>query len=152
VDIMGCFGIRDRQRRGQRTGGDRKRRLRPAVMPLEGRALLSTLTVSNTNDSGSGSLPAAVTEANADAGDDTIVFSSLFETPQTITLNSPLTLTDTATTTITGPGANLLTIAGNNSGRVFDIPGGSAAISGLTISGGGGNSSADYGGGLRNTG
>jgi 16S rRNA C1402 (ribose-2'-O) methylase RsmI len=106
-------------------------------MPLEGRALLSALTVSTTNDSGPGSLPAAVAQANANVGSDTIVFSSLFDTPQTITLSSPLTLTDSATTTITGPGANLLTIDGNNSGRVFDIPGGSATISGLTISGAG---------------
>jgi hypothetical protein len=77
-------------------------------MGLESRALLSTLTVSNTNDSGSGSLPAAVAQANSDAGSDTIVFSSVFNTPQTITLNSTLALTDTATTTISGPGANLL--------------------------------------------
>jgi hypothetical protein len=130
----------------------RDRRLRPTVMGLESRALLSTLTVSNTNDSGSGSLPAAVAQANANVGGDTIVFSSLFDTPQTIKLSSPLTLTDSATTTITGPGANLLTINGNNSGRVFDIAGGSATIYGLTISGGGGNGSADYGGGLLNTG
>ena len=45
----------------------------------------------------------------------------------------PLTLTDTATTTITGPGANLLTVSGNNASNVFDIQGGSASVSGLTV-------------------
>ena len=38
------------------------RRYRPEFMPLEGRALLSTFTVSNLNDSGPGSLRAAVDE------------------------------------------------------------------------------------------
>ncbi len=104
-------------------------------MGLESRALLSTLTVSNTNDSGSSSLRAAVTEANADGGGDTIVFSSVFDTPQTITLTSGLlTLTGAATTTIMGPGANLLTLSGNGDSQVFEIAGGSAAaVSGLTI-------------------
>src|SRR5262249_54431679 len=41
-----------------------RRRLRPTVLALEGRELLSTLTVSNTNDSGAGSLRAAVLQAN----------------------------------------------------------------------------------------
>jgi hypothetical protein len=44
------------QRRGRRDrdAARRQRRLRPAVITLEGRELLSTLTVSNTNDSGAG--------------------------------------------------------------------------------------------------
>ena len=46
------------------------------------------------------------------------------------------------------PGAYRLTVSGNGSGRVFDIQAGSAAISGLTITGG----VADDGGGLRNAG
>src|SRR5262249_42205635 len=75
---------------------------------------------------------------------DTIVFSSLFNTPQTITLSgSSLVLTDPATATITGPGAKLLSITGRGKSRVFYIDEGSAALSGLTITGG----SADSGGG-----
>jgi hypothetical protein len=72
----------------RREGRDavRGRRRRPSVMVLEGRELLSTLTVSNTKDSGLGSLRAAITQANTDGGGDTIVFSSLFNTPQTVTL------------------------------------------------------------------
>ncbi len=48
----------------------------------------------------------AVAQANLDGGGDTIVFSSLFDTPQTITLtNGQLELSGTAgTTTIQGPG------------------------------------------------
>ena len=55
-------------------------------------------------------------------------------------------LTDPATTTIIGPGARRLTISGGGKSRVFDIRGGSVALSGVTITGG----SADLGGGVRN--
>src|SRR5262249_5605690 len=90
----------------------------------------------------------AIGQANASSVADTIAFSSLFNTPQSITLaGSQLQLTDHAATTITGPGANLLTISGGGKSRVFEVYG-SASISGLTITGG----SADYGGGLRNEG
>ena len=137
-------------RQGKReTARRRNRWLRPSVMELEPRTLLSTLIVLNTNDSGAGSLRAAVLQANTDGGGDTINFSNLFNTPQTITLTSgQLLLTGTATTTISGPGANLLSVNGNNASRVFAVYGGSAALSGLTITGG----SADRGGGLRNIG
>jgi hypothetical protein len=120
-------------------------------MEMEGRELLSALIVSNTNDSGAGSLRAAVVQANSDGGGDAIVFSNLFTTPRTIILTSgPLELTGTATTTITGPGANLLTIRGVNANRVFDIASGAAAeMSGLTITGGSTNGN---GGGIRNDG
>ncbi len=147
---MGRVDARDQGCRGRETGtGRSRRRLWPAVMALEGRALLSTLTVTNTDDSGAGSLRAAVAQANADGGDDTIVFSSLFNTPQTITLTGgTLELTDTAATTITGPGANMLTISGNTASGVFQVEGGSAALSGLTVTKG----RADRGAGVLNQG
>jgi hypothetical protein len=109
------FGAKN-ERRGKRERGAARRRLRPAVIMLESRELLSTLTVSNTNDNGGGSLRAAVDQANSDHGGDTIVFSSLFNTPQTITLTSgQLELNGTAgTTMIQGPGANLLSVSANN--------------------------------------
>jgi hypothetical protein len=53
-----------------------------------------------------------------------------------------------ATTTIVGPGADLVTVDGGGKSQVFDIDGGSAAISGLTVTGG----KADFGGGLYNDG
>jgi hypothetical protein len=125
-------------------------RLLPTVMALEGRALLSTFTVTSAGDAGNGTLRWAINQANASNQADTIEFSpSVFDVPVTITLTGgPLTLTDTATTTIDGPGANLLTVSGGGQSRVFDIDGASAVISGLTVSGG----SADKGGGLRNDG
>ena len=55
-------------------------------------------------------------------------------------------LTDTATTTIIGPGAKRLTTSGGGKSRVFDIQRGSLTISCLTISGG----KAALAGGLRN--
>ena len=114
-------------------------------MALEGRALLSTLTVSNINDSGSGSLRAAVTQANADAGGDTIVFSSMFNSAQRIKLTSgELELSGGATTTIQGPGANLLTVSGGGASRVFDVESGSLSLSGMRITGGRSN----FGGGV----
>jgi hypothetical protein len=106
-------------------------------MALEGRSLLSTITVGNTYDSGPGSLRAAVIQADRDGGGDTIVFSSLFNSPQTIALTSgALQLTGKATTTIEGPGAKLLTVSGGGGGRVFNVEAGSLALSGVTITGG----------------
>jgi hypothetical protein len=47
---MSFLGARDHRRRGRGTvAGRPRRRLRPAVMALEGRELPSTLTVSNTS-------------------------------------------------------------------------------------------------------
>jgi fibronectin-binding autotransporter adhesin len=111
--------------------------------------------VVNTTTGGIGSLPGrlslpqAINLANVLPTADTIMFApSVFITPQTITLSAgQLMLTDMATTTIIGPGANLLTVSGNHASRVFDINGGPAALSGLTITGG----SASSGGGLYNS-
>ncbi len=128
-------------RSGLRQNGDRRRgcrrRLRPTVVALEGRTLLSTFQVTSTLDDGSaGTLRYEIAQANSDSGPDAITFSSLFDTPQTIALTGgPLDLTDTATTTITGPGAGLLTISGSDrKERGLVIAGGaSALLSGLTI-------------------
>ena len=135
----------------------RTRRLRPSIMALEGRTLLSTFTVTSTDDSAPagnptpGTLRWAVQQADANNQADTIVFSSLFNTPQTITLSGgTLQLTDTAKTTLTGPGASLLTVNGSGGpgGAVFEVTKGAvAALSGLTITGGYAN---DAGGGVFN--
>jgi parallel beta-helix repeat protein len=109
----------------------------------------------NTTGDGVGSAPGelnlrqAVNLANALPTADTITFSSLFNTPQTITLTAgELKLTDKATTTITGPGLKILTISGDGKSGVFDERGGSAAFSGVTISGG----LSSFGGGVYNQG
>ncbi|HVE58033.1 MAG TPA: FG-GAP-like repeat-containing protein [Pyrinomonadaceae bacterium] len=108
----------------------------------------ATLTVTNTNDSGAGSLRQAVLDSNVNNQNDTIVFDmTVFSTPQTITLTSGqiVILPDRAvgiskTLTISGPGANLLTINGNNNGRIFGIDT-YTVIDGVKITGGNGQDS-----------
>jgi predicted outer membrane repeat protein len=143
---------------------------RPRLEALEDRWLPSTLTVTNTNDSGSGSLRAEISAAHSG---DTIVFSpKLFHSGKTtrITLSSG-ELDLTKDLTIQGPGAGGLTISGyspaNGRGgtstdwRVFEMaPDTTVTMSGLTISKGSGealNSSTGtawngYGGGILNHG
>ena len=91
------------------------------------------------------SLREAIAYANSHPGPDTITFDpSVFgKTQRTIVLTGgPLVLTDPATTTIVGPGAKRLTISGGGKSRVFDIRGGSVALSGVTITGGSANRGA----------
>lgn len=113
--------------------------------------VVNTYTVTNTEDSGAGSLRDAITQANASTEADLIVFdATVFATPQTIALTSGnLTLTDSAKTTITGLGADKITISGNNQSNVFLIfDGASAEISGLAIA----NGQAFNGAGIYNAG
>ena len=86
-------------------------------------------TVTDTSDSATdtGSLPYAVAQADANvnlAGSiiqfDPSVFSA--STPQTITLTGTLELSEpSGPLTITGPGADAVTINGNNTGSVFQV-------------------------------
>ena len=157
-DTMSRNQPRDQRRSGPVADACRRRRLRlrPSVTALEGRTLLSVFTVTNTDDiaSETGTLRWAVTQADSNPGvADTITFSkSVFRTPTTINLSpgdgGQLTLTNPATTTIVGPGANLLSVNGGGTSRVFYLHGGSAALSGLTITGGHDGS----GGGVDNNG
>jgi hypothetical protein len=102
----------------------------------------ATITVMNTNDSGSGSLRQALADAN---DGDTIDFS--VTTPATITLTSGQ-LEVSKSITISGPGANLLAADANHNSRVFAINSGlTVTISGLTITNG---STTGHGGGIVN--
>jgi CSLREA domain-containing protein len=101
------------------------RRVRPGLELLEDRTLLSTLTVLNLNDSGAGSLRQAILSA---AADDTINFAVSGQ----ITLTSG-ELAIAKDLTIAGPGANFLSISGNNASRLFNLNGVTATISGLTL-------------------
>ena len=99
----------------------------------------ATFTVTNTADAGPGSLRQAVLDANAATTADTIVFDpAVFSSPQTITLATEIAISPNSniidTLTITGPGANLLTVSGNNAVRIFRVgQGDTATISGMTL-------------------
>ena len=109
---------------------------------------VNVLTDSNPGGGGSGSgtagdLRYAITEANSNPGS-TIQFSV------TGNITIAATLPINANMTITGPGANLLTISGANAYTVFTISGGNVAISAVTIVNG--NGGATGGGGIYETG
>lgn len=106
----------------------------------------ATFTVTNNNDAGAGSLRQAVLDANATVAADTIVFAA--NVTGTITLLTGEMLIDQSLT-ITGPGANVLAISGNNNSRVFYVERvASVTISGLTITQGNGNGDTPgFGGG-----
>jgi hypothetical protein len=131
-------------------------RCRPRLEALEDRWLPSTLTVTNTQDHGRGSLRAEIAAAKSGA---TIVFSPALD-GKTITLTrGELDLTKNLT--IQGPGAGQLTISGSYYGdphftRVFEVaPNATVTLSGLTIRGASGYGVAlwdGYGGGILNLG
>ncbi len=96
------------------------------------RSSAATITVTNTNDTGPGSLRAAITQANADPAGDTINFNLPF--PSTILLTSG-DLPITNTMSITGAVNNGMSIYSGTS-RVFNISGPSnVSISNLRIEG-----------------
>jgi hypothetical protein len=135
---------RKTNRRGETVRSLRRGSFMPRLEALEDRLCSSTLTVMNTNDSGAGSLRAALAAAQ---NGDTINFAPSLE-DQTIALTSGQ-LNITKNVTITGLGANELTVSGSDTSRVFDVSSGvTASISGLTIA----NGLADQGGGVSNSG
>ena len=112
----------------------------------------ATFTVTNTNDSGAGSLRQAILDANTNNENDTINFDpAVFNTPQTIVLTSgELLITadnssgTTKTLTINGTGANLLRISGNHQSRVFRIGSfAQAVIDGVKITDGTGTNTSN---------
>lgn len=121
-----------------------------------------TLTVTNTNDSGAGSLRAAIFTANSTANDDVIGFAIPANDPNcsidgvcTITLTSgELTvgiMTTSGELTIANPtGPNNLFISGNNVSRVFNLNSdANLTLMGMTVTNG---NSSSAGGGISNNG
>ncbi len=110
----------------------------------------TTYVVTNTNDSGVGSLRQAIIDANNDPGVETIIFdpTGIFgdAIPDIITLTSG-ELNVTEEVIIQGTGADKLTISGNNASRVFTATA-PLSIDGLKITGG---NAAVGGGGIFST-
>jgi hypothetical protein len=101
--------------------------------------MLDYVLINNLSDSGNGTCNAsactlrdAITFANNDNEPSTLLFER--ELKGTITLNSGLTITSNDLT-ITGPGADKLSISGNLNHRVIHVPGGTErfSLSDLTL-------------------
>jgi len=100
----------------------------------------AVFTVTNTNDSGAGSLRAAVVAANGNAGLDHVVFNA--GVTGTIALTTAqIDITDDLI--VTGPGARTLSISGGNARRIFEATA-PLTISGLRLA----NGFADRGAGI----
>ena len=130
------------------------------VLPL-------TLTVDRTDDSAAAnactaaandcSLRGAISRANIATTNDTINFDpTVFATPQTIVLaNTELVLNNSGTINIVGPGADKVTIDGNNATRILvTSPSLVATVSGIrfTKGNGVGTTNTGRGGAVYNTG
>jgi hypothetical protein len=108
-------------------------RRRLTIEPLEGRLAPAVFTVTNLLDDGSaGSLRVAVAAANATPGPDIITFDAGLTGILALT-GGQLTVTDSVK--ISGPGANLLGISGNDASRIFTVNGGTGATITVTIGG-----------------
>ena len=147
----------------------------PGVFCLASSAFAATLTVTNANDGGAGSLRGALAAA---AAGDTITFDAGAFPPSGSTVITLATgqLAISQNLTVQGPGAGAVTVSGGQgASRVFSVAAGiTAGLSGLNIANGGagsqfggaisnggtltltkcslGNNSAYFGGGIYNTG
>ncbi|MGF1471310.1 MAG: choice-of-anchor Q domain-containing protein [Rubrobacteraceae bacterium] len=118
------------------------------VVLAAGPARAADFAVTSTDDSGSGSLRAAINEANGNDESDTITFDLPSNSTIVLTSGSLIIENDVAglDVTIEGPGPDQLSVDGNDSFGVFTIRSAEANISGLRITGG----STDTGGGIFN--
>ena len=107
-----------REHRRARGSSRRRAAFRPALAALESRQVLSTLTVRNTNDSGPWSLRAEIAAAHSG---DTIRFDGGLA-GESVTLTGGELVIDKSLD-IEGPGAGLITVDGDNAGRVFHVEG-----------------------------
>lgn len=127
-----------------RTSKGSLRQFVPRLELLEDRTVLSTLIVTNANDSGPGSLRDTLGSAN---NGDTITFASNLA-GQTIALTSGQLVVST-NVDIEGLGASQLAVSGSGLSRVFAVNNGvTATIAQLKIAGG----RATQGGGIDNLG
>ena len=110
-------------------------------------AQAAPFAVTDTADSGAGSLRQAISDANGSVGEDTINFDPSLS-GQTITLGSQLAVADSAGLIIDGGSANI-TVSGNNAVRVLEVRSGAKlTLNNLTVANGRGAG----GGGIYNNG
>jgi len=116
---------------------------------LNGNMRAASFTVTNTNDSGIGSLRQAVIDANSAATDDVVDFAASLR-GATITISSEILLDGrNGTLLINGLGADVLTIDGGpGDNRIFQQAG-TVTIYGLTLQNGGGPGFNDIGAAVR---
>jgi predicted outer membrane repeat protein len=91
------------------------------VETLEDRSVPAVLVVTNVTDFQPGSLRDAIRNANLHAGHDIIRFAPSFANAQKVITLTTGQINITDDLTIEGPGANLLTVSGNNASRIFNI-------------------------------
>lgn len=132
-------------RRGLQVASSGRQRCRLLLEPLEGRWVPTTVT--NLADSGAGSLRQAILDTPAGG---TVDFQP--DLAGTIALTTA-ELTVAKNLTISGPGAEVITVSGINARRVFTITASSTVtLSGLTIADGRVSGTAVAGGGIVNSG
>lgn len=122
-----------RSRKSNRSG--RASRTNQQIQALEDRALLTTFTVTSAADGGAGTLRQAIEDANANPGADDIQFAD----DVTFIVITGIQMEITDDLTIQGPGADVLTISGNNNTTRMFLVGSTTEdiaveFSGLTIS------------------
>jgi hypothetical protein len=121
------------------------------VEALEDRCVLSTLLVTDPGDSGPNTLRGQIAAANP-AGGDTITFapgiSQITLASGSLVIDRPLAIAGPGSGALTVVGAGFATALGPNFGVFVVNPGVTAAVSGLTVTGG----SAEHGGGITNNG
>ena len=110
----------------------------------QARPLFATFPVTNTNDSGGGSLRQAILDANAASGADLIQITAT----GTIVLLSPLPVISEAVT-IQGPGAGLLAVDGGGTFRVFEITAAGVTLADMTVQNGSALGASASGAGIR---
>ncbi|MCA8997379.1 MAG: hypothetical protein KDA80_10335, partial [Planctomycetaceae bacterium] len=123
----------------------------PLVEIIEDRVLLTAFLVDTLVDESDGnfepgdlSLREAIEQANANPGADMIEFSPLLSDRTIVLGGSELVISDALT--ITGLGADRLTIDGNNKSRIFSIGNGvTTELSDLSLTGGNGRGATSNG-------
>lgn len=104
-------------RSGSSTTNPARARLR--AEQLEDRTVPANFEVINLADAGAGSLRDAISQANANPGADTITFTGAGASGTILLTSGEIAITDSLT--VTGPGADALTISGNKASRIFNI-------------------------------